>query len=361
MIIFLTTKPINDGSTGGHQCTQRNYLSLVRIYGSENILVINIRDRFKDISVKDKLLKWVRLIIFCYYDGMTQRLLKKILKYNSEDNTFFFDGSLYGSVAKRIKRKKTKVKIITFFHNVEADFLKTKRTFKLWRYIKYLLVVKNEKHACSYSDIIIALNKRDAILLENKYKCSVDRIIPISLIDIYNTDRENRLECLTHNKKIQALFIGSNFPPNINGISWFVNNVLPKVQIKLRIIGKGMGILIDKFNDSNIEIIDFVEDLSFYIKEADFIVLPIFEGSGMKVKTCEALMFGKNIIGTSEAFCGYDIDFHGVGAICNTKMEFIEAINDFTINPRPKFNEYSRYIYLEKYSFDQTLKDFVIV
>ena len=46
-------------------------------------------------------------------------------------------------------------------------------------------------------------------------------------------------------------------------------------------------------------------------------LFPIFEGSGMKLKTCEALMFGKNIIGTPEAFAGYDIDdYTNVGACC---------------------------------------------
>lgn len=37
-------------------------------------------------------------------------------------------------------------------------------------------------------------------------------------------------------------------------------------------------------------------------------VMPIFSGSGMKVKTAEALMYGKFLIGTKEAFEGYEID-----------------------------------------------------
>ena len=30
----------------------------------------------------------------------------------------------------------------------------------------------------------------------------------------------------------------------------------------------------------------------------------------MKVKTCEALMYGKNILGTTETFEGYELDMH---------------------------------------------------
>ena len=40
-------------------------------------------------------------------------------------------------------------------------------------------------------------------------------------------------------------------------------------------------------------------------------------GSGMKVKTCEALMYGKNILGTDEAFEGYELDTARVGGRCN--------------------------------------------
>ena len=79
-------------------------------------------------------------------------------------------------------------------------------------------------------------------------------------------------------------------------------------------------------------------------------ILPIFKGSGMKVKTCESLMYGKNIIATDEAFVGYDVDYDRVGGKCNTAEEFIACIEDFENHPRPRFNAYSRQMYLEKYS-----------
>ena len=79
-------------------------------------------------------------------------------------------------------------------------------------------------------------------------------------------------------------------------------------------------------------------------------ILPIFKGSGMKVKTCESLMYGKNILATDEAFMGYDIDYDMVGGKCNTSEEFIAKIKEFESNPRPRFNTYSRQIFLEKYT-----------
>ena len=74
----------------------------------------------------------------------------------------------------------------------------------------------------------------------------------------------------------------------------------------------------------------------------------------MKVKTCEALMYGRNILATSEAVEGYDIDMTKAGALCNTAKEFIEAIQRFSNIQVSRFNEYSRQSFLDKYSTEST-------
>ena len=79
-------------------------------------------------------------------------------------------------------------------------------------------------------------------------------------------------------------------------------------------------------------------------------ILPVFAGSGMKVKTCEALMYGRNILGTDEAFAGYSLEYGEVGGLCNTAADFIKAIRSFCDSPRPRFNEYSRRRFLDSYS-----------
>ena len=78
----------------------------------------------------------------------------------------------------------------------------------------------------------------------------------------------------------------------------------------------------------------------------------------MKVKTATALMYGKNIIGTIEAFIGYDLDFKKVGALCSTKKEFIDFFKSDSINKLNKFNSYSRNQFILNHSFEATLKQF---
>lgn len=108
----------------------------------------------------------------------------------------------------------------------------------------------------------------------------------------------------------------------------------------------------------DIPVFSNVPDLAPFFEEADFMVFPIFSGSGMKVKTCEALMYGKNILGTTETFEGYELDTSLCGRLCNTAKEYIEAINYFAENSVPKYNTYSRSIFENNYSNSFALKAF---
>jgi glycosyltransferase involved in cell wall biosynthesis len=102
----------------------------------------------------------------------------------------------------------------------------------------------------------------------------------------------------------------------------------------------------------------FVEDVSELYGRADCVAIPLLSGGGMKIKTAEALMHGKYIYGTNEAFVGYDIDYDSVGGLCDTAQDFINAINRQIDKDIPAFNDYSRKIYLEKYSMQSSEKAF---
>jgi glycosyltransferase involved in cell wall biosynthesis len=105
---------------------------------------------------------------------------------------------------------------------------------------------------------------------------------------------------------------------------------------------------------NNIKILNNVPDLKDVYESIDLLVFPIFSGSGMKVKTAEALMYGKYIIGTAEAFEGYDIT-DKCGIVCKTPKDFITAIETIKVS---KFNIESRRLFEHKYSFESTLKLF---
>ena len=131
---------------------------------------------------------------------------------------------------------------------------------------------------------------------------------------------------------------------------WFTSVssiIIPKYNDKLR-EEKVFLEELDNFykKHKNVEIIGTVDSVKKYISNASFMVFPIFEGSGMKVKTCQSIMYGKKIIATREAFEGYIIDKENM-IICNTKDDFIDTINN---NSFEKFYPSVRKIYEENYS-----------
>lgn len=72
----------------------------------------------------------------------------------------------------------------------------------------------------------------------------------------------------------------------------------------------------------------------------------------MKTKIAEAMMFALPIIGTEEAFQGYDINHSKIGLKSDNPSDIVSFINKLDSNREllRLYSQNSRSIYLEKYS-----------
>ena len=343
--LLFVTYTSDQKFTGGLQCSKRNLESLQAILGKDNVIVYTI-SKYSMENPISSIIKRIKDILGGYMGGLDYNQVKLIMQLIAENGItdIFIDSSLLGNLAKIVKRKYPEIVICTFFHNFEKkfikDYLRVKKDYI--RFYWYILAGNNEYNAVKYSDKIICLNPRDSDDIFHAYRRVADSIIPITLKDSVKVP-EDFLESDNRN----ALFIGSYFFGNVQGIKWFCENVLPNTDITLTIVGASM----DKFRDEvrcnpNLMIYSDVEDLTPYYNNADFVVLPILSGSGMKVKTAESLMHGKYIIGTDEAFRGYEIT-NFEGKVCNSAEEFIQAINSLDL--KYKFNKASRSLFNDKY------------
>ncbi|MFN8828517.1 MAG: glycosyltransferase family 4 protein [Labrys sp. (in: a-proteobacteria)] len=98
------------------------------------------------------------------------------------------------------------------------------------------------------------------------------------------------------------LFVGSAYPPNRDGIDWFYHSVfLPHLRpmgTTLTIIGSVCR-LIDMREDPQVRLIPFLEgSLAPAYAATKLALVPIFEGTGVAIKTIEALGFGAAIYTT---------------------------------------------------------------
>jgi len=71
----------------------------------------------------------------------------------------------------------------------------------------------------------------------------------------------------------------------------------------------------------------------------------------MKTKVAEALMHGKKVIGTPEAFSGYEDVVGKAGWVCSTPQEFSDAIVAAQ-ETKPAFLPELRSLYEQFYSFN---------
>jgi glycosyltransferase involved in cell wall biosynthesis len=354
--ILLLTNKLQVSPTGGREMlTMLNHNVLADIYG-EQLIVLEIAKHSSQGAMAV-----INAIGRGYIDGVNSEIIDNFLNIIAINNIqkIFVDGSNFGEIVRHVKLKYPQVHIYTFFHNVEARFfwgsLKEKKSLRaLAVCIANYLV---EKKAVIFSDKIICLNERDSQLLKIIYGRSATHISSMALEDKLPS---NFLNLINPFRTKYALFVGGDFYANRVGIAWFVKNVATKINCKVCIVGKGLERyryeleLVD-----NVKVIGAVESLAEWYLNAHFVIAPIFDGSGMKTKVAEALMYGKKVIGTPEAFSGYEEIVQRVGVVCKTEDDFVRAIADTNKMYLADFAQDLRDIYEKKYSFEAAKERFM--
>jgi hypothetical protein len=341
MVLYISEKLTT--ASGGSVNSKRDLLALISYFGQERVLEYYVES--PNINPIRKLIREIRYMNILGIDYNRVDEILSLIK-SKHVKLVWLDNSNLGMLAKVIKTAFPQTKVITYFQNVEIKFMwdQLKLTYNPKFIHRVFLSMKNEKYACLYSDRIVCLNTRDAKGIKAIYSRDADELIPISL-------EMGRVKESHNNNKpnITALFLGSYFPPNVDGIRKFISRVLPRVSINLIVAGSGMEILKKEFQETDkLKIYGFVDDLAELYASVNFIVMPIFYGSGMKVKTAEALRYGKYIFGTSEAFEGYNLS-EREGCLCDQIEDFVHNINKLSDSISP-YNSSSREVFVQHYS-----------
>ncbi|MGF1500418.1 MAG: glycosyltransferase [Paracoccaceae bacterium] len=97
-----------------------------------------------------------------------------------------------------------------------------------------------------------------------------------------------------------ALFVGAETPPNTEGLAWFLREVWPRVRARLpearvRVVGAAARRTAEA---DGVERVGFVEDLGAEYAAATLAIVPLFIGSGLKIKLVEALAAGLPVVAT---------------------------------------------------------------
>lgn len=362
--IFVSQAVLNKNNGGGQFV--KSLIGLLKsAIGVDNLTVISLPDQ-NDTAEHNR--EENNLIIFeanpskiqmakNVIDGcpkwVSRDIFDKIIEYIKDNKVdFVFLGfSTYSYLIERIK-KETGIPVFVMYQGITPNTKKSRLVGasllkKIKVYPSYRMVLKRERINSMLADCNIVHNKRERDAYYYYYKKEPEMYLPVFIADKFSESKGEN----PGYKGFSLLFVGSNFGPNLSGLRWFAENVMPKLEndINLYVVGQGMKVLEKEsvYQKENIHIIGEVENLAPWYYYADLVVEPIFEGDGMKTKTVEAMMFGKTILGSEEAFCGYEgLDDY----LCNTAEEFLNRINLYKKNGVEKLNDEIRDVYLKRYS-----------
>lgn len=296
----------------------------------------NIEHAFIDTAIKKKnalanLFSGKSYNISRFYNKNFEELITATLQKEKFDIILL--ESLYTTPYIAAIRKSSNAKIIYRSHNIE---------FEIWqrtgnqennaikkKYLHFLAkrLKKYEQSILNLVDGIAAITKKDEEqLLALGCKKSITTV-PFG-INLHGY----QLKEMPQEKKL--FHIGSmDWIPNQEAIKWFLNEVWSAIIAKeptatFHLAGKNMPDEIIKLAASTKGVINEgeVENANDFISNNNIMIVPLFSGSGMRIKIIEAMAMGKLVIGTSVAFEGIAVQHNKNGIIANTSNEFKEAI-----------------------------------
>ena len=304
--------------------------------------------------------------IYKYESKQMRDVIAKKIKENDYDIIYFDHLQMY-KYFNSFDRKN--VKFVLDQHNPESEIVY--RTYqnsnnflkKIFLNIEYNKIRKFEKKALSDVDKIYALSEND---VESMKHLNVNlknfSVIPIGVIDngIINKKEDK-------NKKLTLMFIGTlTWNPNNQGILWFVRNVIPKlnesgIEYDLYIVGKNPSDELKELCESynNIFVTGYVNDVDEMYVKSDVMVVPLFVGSGQRVKIIESFSKGIPVISTSIGAEGLDCitDYNVV--IADTDIEFVDSLRKMSDETfRKKIASNARKTFEEKYSLEAYISAF---
>ena len=275
--VMLVTKRLSSSPTGGREMLCKlNRDCLKDIFG----------DRLISFEIDPRPVDHFGAVLQAFgghIDGITGNVIANGLRQIRARNVrkVFVDGSNLGHLTFAIKTRFPKIEVCTFFHNVEARFflgsLKEQKTPHALAVLlcNYLA----ERKAVRYSDILVTLSERDSSLLRRVYGRAATHVSPIAIED--KLPQGLRRRCRFGEK--YALFVGGTFYANRAGIAWFVRNVVPRIQCKVCIVGRGFETLRPELEcDGKVEVVGSVDSVVEWYLNAHFAIAPIFGGSGAK-------------------------------------------------------------------------------
>ncbi len=227
----------------------------------------------------------------------------------------------------------SKAKVVMRAHNVEHEIWEriTQNTGSNLRklYLSYLTRKLRQYELDQFTayDYLITLTDRDRKQFVDKGYHNGVSAAPIGF----------DMNCYPYQKpkfgpSLSIGFIGSlDWMPNVEGLNWFLENCWSEIherwpKITLHIAGRNTPTSLLQLKLPGVVIHGEVPDAAEFINRHGVMIVPLFSGSGMRVKIVEGMMMGKVIISTSVGKEGIEVTDRQHILLAEDREQFIKAI-----------------------------------
>ncbi len=258
-------------------------------------------------------------------------------------------------------------KAILFQHNVEAqiwrrhaehagNFLK-----KAYFQIQAKRMEAYEGQVCRKVKRVIAVSAGDARMMERNYG-----IKGVSHVDTGVDTEFFRPAAKVTESKTDLVFLGSmDWMPNIEGMQWFVRDILPLIHAALpettvAIVGRKPAPEILALAGDKVHVTGTVPDVRPWLWGSKLSIVPLRIGGGTRLKIYESQAAGVAVVSTAVGAEGLEIHDGGNIAIADTPADFAKRCLDLLDNPaaRRDMAGNASKIVAEKYSWESVTTQF---
>ena len=236
-------------------------------------------------------------------------------------------------------RETSQAKIAFRAHNIENEIWKRRADQSknpLMRYYFRVLsqrILRVEKSMISRADLVIPISQRDLDHIRDMGLSRPSKICPAGL-DIKTYPDPATVS------DISLFYIGAlDWGPNTEGLDWFFANVWKRITdmhpgIELHIAGRNADYYFKRKKETvGIIVRGEVDNAHEFINNHSVMIVPLFSGSGIRVKILEGMLLGRTVITTPVGAEGLDVTDNKNILIASTADEFISCIDSLIEAP----------------------------
>ena len=249
--------------------------------------------------------------------------------------------------------QKKPIKWVYRSHNVEYQIwerlaMYISQPLKRWYLgIQAKRLKRYEINAWGLLDAIVPIVETDSNIIhaavteiqENNQINSGDSVVSKPQIHVYQPGIAIESPFAFVHRPLSIFHIGSmEWQANEQGVMWFLKKVWPLVlsiepNVKFHLAGKGLSKTDPRFFQTGIVNHGEVDDAEVFMQKYGIMMVPIQAGSGIRIKSLEAMALGVPVVSTSIGAQGLSVDKGTQMIIADDPADFANGIVQLLLNP----------------------------